>query len=79
MGIDELEDSLHSPEGEKISNVSFAENARDEGGYSSFVVLDTRRGSEVAEASRFCEETLKAKPQRQHLEEEVNKLQDATR
>ena len=46
---------------EDISTTSLAENARDEGGYSSFMFLDTPRGKgggrdpEVADAARFAE------------------------
>ena len=44
VGTSKLEYFLLGPGAEEISIVSFAENARDEGGYSKFVVLDTRRG-----------------------------------
>ena len=43
------------------SALFFAENARDEGGYSKFVLLDTPRGKgtgrgvEVADAARFAD------------------------
>ena len=42
------------------ASLSFAENARDEGGYCKFLLLDTPRGKrtgrdvEVADAARFC-------------------------
>ena len=45
----------------EISIASFAEDARDDGGYSNFVLLDTHRGkgasrgAEVADAARFDE------------------------
>ena len=55
VGIDELEYDLFSLEGGQVGIVSAAENARDEEGYSWFVVFDTRRGTEVADATRFAE------------------------
>ena len=36
-----------------VSIVSLAENARDGGGYSRFVVLDARGGNEVADSARL--------------------------
>ena len=42
--ISELEHFLLGPEDADISITSFAENARDEGGQSKFVLLDTPRG-----------------------------------
>ena len=36
-----------------VGIVSLAENARDGGGYSRFVVLDARRGNEVADSARL--------------------------
>ena len=77
MGIRELEHLLLSPGDVESSIVSRAENARDEGGYRRFVVFNTRRGNEVADAARFCEEAKQAKPRSEHLEEEVKRLQDA--
>ena len=49
---------------EDHSATSLAENARDEGGYSRFVLLDTRRGKEVADAACFCEEPRKTNSER---------------
>ena len=60
MGISELECFLLGPGDEEISVVSLAENARDVGGYSRFVVPDTRRHNEVAHAVRVCEESSMA-------------------
>ena len=77
VDISKLEYFLLDPGDEDISVTSLAENARDEGGYSRFVLLDTRRGKEVADPPRFCEEAKKAKPRSEDLEEEGNKRQDA--
>ena len=44
---------------------SLAENALEKGGFSKFVLLDTLRGNEVADAARFCEEARKMKRGRQ--------------
>ena len=55
--IRELEHFLLGPEEADISITSFAENGRNGGGYSKFVLLDTRygegagRGVEVADAA----------------------------
>ena len=51
---------------------SLAKNARDEGGYSRFVLLDTRQGAEVADAARFAEAARNVKPTSKDLEEQVN-------
>ena len=74
MGIRELEFFLLGPGDEDISITSFADNARDEGGYSRFVLLDTRRGKEVAHAARFAEQAKKERSQRGRLEEEVHRI-----
>ena len=44
VDVGELEHFLLGPEDADISITSFAENARDEGGYGRFVLLDTLRG-----------------------------------
>ena len=51
MGISELEYFLHGVLEMKISALlPLAENAWDEEGCSRFVLLDTRRGKDVADA-----------------------------
>ena len=72
----ELEYYLLDP-GENISGTSFAENSLDEGGYRRFVLLDTHRGKDVADAARFFEAAKKVKPRSKDREEEVNWRQDA--
>ena len=58
--VSELEHFLLGPEETDVSITSFAENARDEGGCSTFVLLDTPRGRgagrgvEVADAAGFA-------------------------
>ena len=61
---------LLSPRDEEISVTSLAENDR------RFVLLDTRRCKEVADAALFFEATQK-KPRSEDLEEEVNRRQGA--
>ena len=61
---------LLSPRDEEISVTSLAENDR------SFVLLDTRRCKEVADAALFFEATQK-KPRSEDIEEEVNRRQGA--
>ena len=73
MGIEDLEYHVLDP-GEDISVTSLAEYARDEGGYSRFVLLDARRGKEVADAARFFE-ARKVKHGSKDLEEDVNRSQ----
>ena len=72
----EVEDSLLSHEDGMISIVSIAELSRDDGGYSSFVVIDTRRSAEVADAARFAEQTKKERSQRGRFEDEMNRTTD---
>ena len=74
VGIGELEFFLLGPGDEDISITSFADNARDEGGYSRFVLFDTRRGKEVVDAARFAEQAKKKRSQRGRLEEEVHRI-----
>ena len=71
MGINELENFLLGPGDDVASVTSLAENTWDEGGYSRFVLLDTRLGKEVADAARFCEAGWKKKSGSKDLEEEV--------
>ena len=59
MGFSELEYVLLSPGEEATSIRSYAENAREEWGYSRFAVIETRRGSHVADASHLGEEAQK--------------------
>ena len=50
VGISELEYFFLGPGDEDISATSLAENASHEEGYIRFVLLDTRRGKDVADA-----------------------------
>ena len=74
VGIRELEFFFLGPGDEDISTTSVADNARDEGGYSRFVLFDTRRGQEVADAARFAEQAKKERTQRGRLEEELHRI-----
>ena len=77
VGIHELEYHLMSPEDGKVDITSIAETARYEGGYSRFMVIDSRRGTEVSDAARFVEQARKSKSRSKDLEEEATKRQDA--
>ena len=67
-----------SPEDGKIRKASITELARDGGGYNRFVVIDTRRATEVADAARFAEQAKKERSQRRSFEEEMGRTEPRT-